>query len=233
VRIPDDEEFSYQSWCRNLTLGRTFLSGGPLIELSVEGAEIGDTVRLPAGGGEVEVVAVVRSTIPIHTLQIVAGGAALAGPARGGASEVLGDPSAGAGYRVVAQSEDAAGARELRVRARVRVDGHTWICARAAGPGYQAMPHRDVWARGAFAHTSPVYVACGGEYALADPAGLQYMLTLVDGSLEYIRDLAPHDRTARTLHHHGEPDHQAFLERPFLEAREALHRRLHQLGLAH
>jgi hypothetical protein len=233
VRVPEDEEFSYQSWCRNLALGRTFLSGGPLIELSVEGAEIGDTVQLPASGGEVEVVATVRSTIPIHTLQIVAGGAALSARASGGASEVLGDPSAGAGYRVLAQTDEPAGARELRVRARVRVEGHTWLCARAAGPGYQALPHRDVWSRGAFAHTSPIYVACGGDYALADPAGLQYMLTLVDGSLEYIRHLAPHDRTNRTLHHHGEPDHQAFLERPFLEAREAIHRRLHQLGVAH
>ena len=50
----------------------------------------------------------------------------------GGASDVLGDPSAGAGYRVLAQTDEAAGARELRVRARVRVGGHTWICARAS-----------------------------------------------------------------------------------------------------
>src|SRR5262249_11025724 len=48
VRIPADEEFSYESWCRNLRAGRTFLSGGPILDLSVEGAEIGDTVRLGA-----------------------------------------------------------------------------------------------------------------------------------------------------------------------------------------
>jgi hypothetical protein len=68
---------------------------------------------------------------------------------------------------------------------------------------------------------------------MADRAGLQYMLTLVDGSLEYIRGLAPRRRPGTALHHHGEADHQAFLERPFLEAREALHARLHQLGIAH
>ena len=33
--------------------------------------------------------------------------------------------------------------------------------------------------------------------------------------------------------HHDEPDHVAYLERPFLEGPEALHRRLHRLGIAH
>ncbi len=45
--------------------------------------------------------------------------------------------------------------------------------------------------------------------------------------------LAPLRPPGTVLHHHGEPDHQAFLERPFEEARDALHRRLHRLGLQH
>ena len=48
VHIPPDEEFTYDTWCRNLALGRTFLSGGPLLEFSVDGAQIGDTLHLPA-----------------------------------------------------------------------------------------------------------------------------------------------------------------------------------------
>ena len=35
------------------------------------------------------------------------------------------------------------------------------------------------------------------------------------------------------FHHHGEADHLAYLERPFLQAREAIHRRMHQLGVPH
>lgn len=218
VRIPADEEFTYDSWCRNLRLGRTFLSGGPIVELRVEGADIGDTVQLPAGGGTVEVTAIARSTLPIHTLQIVTG---------------LSGADGGCGFRVVAQTDDSSGARELKLSARVKVDGHGWLCARVGGPNYEPLRHHDVWTRGIFAHTSPIYIACGGDWSLADPAGLRYMLTLVDGSLQYIRDLAPIHRPRPVLHHHGEADHQAFLERPFLEAREALHRRLHSLGLAH
>ena len=34
VRIPDDEEFTYESWCRNVAKGRTILSGGPIIHLT-------------------------------------------------------------------------------------------------------------------------------------------------------------------------------------------------------
>jgi hypothetical protein len=90
--------------------------------------------------------------------------------------------------------------------------------------------HHDVWSRGVFAHTSPIYVACGDrDWVMADPAGLQYMLTLVGGSLDYIRHLSPQRRPGTVTHHHGEADHQAHLERPFLEAQAVLRARL---GLA-
>jgi hypothetical protein len=209
VRLPPDEEFGYQSWCRNLKRGRTFLSGGPILELSVDGAELGDTVRLPAGGGTVEVVARARSTIPVHTLQLVQNG------------------------EVVAETAEPHGARQLELRTRVEVKAHGWLCARVGGPQYAGIAHHDVWARGVFAHTSPIYLAVGGEWAMADQAGLQYMLTLVEGSLQYVRELSPRRRPGTALHHHGEPDHQSYLERPFLEAREALHQRLHRLALPH
>lgn len=202
VYIPPDEEFSYAAWCRNLSAGRTFLSGGPLLEFSVEGARIGDVLRLPADGGTVEVRATARSTLPVHTLQIVHNG------------------------RVVAQADEPRGARTLSLDARLPIRDHGWLCARVSGPNYEPLPHHDVWSRGVFAHTSPIYVACGGEWAMADASALQYMLTLVGGSLEYIRHLSPRWRDGRVMHHHGEADHLAYLERPFLEAEAALGARL-------
>ncbi|MBM4418564.1 MAG: hypothetical protein FJ033_09660 [Chloroflexi bacterium] len=209
VRIPEGEEFTYENWCANLRRGRTILSGGPILTFSVDGHEVGDTLRLPADGGTVEVVASARSTIPIHTLQIVEKGA------------------------VVAETVDLKGASHLEIRTRLRISGHSWLCARASGPDYGGLHHHDVWRRGVFAHTSPIYVATGGEWQMVQREGLEYMLTLVDGSLRYIRELSPRRPGERALHHHGEIDHQAFLERPFLEAREALHRRLHALHVPH
>ncbi len=83
------------------------------------------------------------------------------------------------------------------------------------------------------AHTSPIYVACGDDWELFDPVTAQYMLTLADGSLTHIRETALHDRPGTVTHHHGEDDHLAFLERPFHEAAEAIHRRLHRFGIPH
>jgi hypothetical protein len=199
VHIPDDEEFNYDNWCGNLARGRTFASGGPIIQLSVDGRAIGDTLQLP-GAGTVEVEAWAESIFPIHTLEIVQQG------------------------RVVASAEAAGGARKLRLKEKVKVDGHTWLAARCGGPGYSAVPHHDVWKRGIFAHTSPVYVACGGEWALRDPATTQYMLTLIDGTLSYIRETAALHRHGNVTHHHGEADHLAYLERPFREALAAIER---------
>lgn len=209
VYVPPEEEFGYESWCRNLALGRTFVSSGPIISFRAEGRMVGDTVRLPADGGRVEVDAVAESIFPIHTLQIVQQG------------------------RVVAATEDAKGARQLRLRASLKVAGDTWLAARAGGPGYaQAVKHHDVWSRGVMAHTSPVYVSCGAQWQLFDREAATYMLTLIDATLGYIRELAPRYPSGAVTHHHGESDHQAYLERPFLAAQAAIEQRLREGGIA-
>src|SRR6266700_3591588 len=209
VYIPPEQDFTYETWCANLAAGRTFMSGGPIISLSVDGHAIGDTVRLSGSCGTVEVEAWAESIFPIHTLEIVQLG------------------------RVVTATEDRTGARRLELKTRLKVDGHTWLAARVSGPGYtNPILHHDVWRRGVMAHTSPVYVACGGDWWLFDQETAQYMLTLIDGSLSYMRELSPRDQAGTVTHHHGEEDHEAYLERPFLEAREAIHRRMHELGRA-
>jgi hypothetical protein len=209
ARIPD-EEFGYESWCRAVRAGRTFFSAGPILTFSVEGAQIGDTLALPAGGGTLEVEAVAESIFPIHTLEIVQNG------------------------RVVAATEEQSGARRLTLRTKLAVDSNSWIAARCGGPRYYEMARfLDCWERGMFAHTSPIYVAVGGPWQMFDPATAQYMLTLIDGSLAYIRHTAAHEPPASVTHHHGEEDHLAFLERPFQEAAAAIHRRMHEQGISH
>ena len=104
----------------------------------------------------------------------------------------------------------------------VRIDSSTWIAARVFGTQH----HLDDWARPVFAHTSPVYVGCGGPWTMADPDGLHYMRTLVTGARDYVRHTAARRDDALTTHHHGEPDHAAWLERPFTEALRALDDRL-------
>jgi hypothetical protein len=209
AHVPQDQPFDYDTWCAAVRAGRTFLSGGPLLDFTVNGASAGDTLQLAGNGGTVEVEATAESIFPIHSLEIVQQG------------------------RVVASTEEAKGARRLHLKATLKVDGHTWLAARCAGPGYTAVQHHDGWRRGLFAHTSPIYVACGGDWQLFDKDAAQYMLTLIEGTLAYMRHTAPHHPPGTVTHHHGEDDHLAYLERPFHEAREAIHRRMHQLGIPH
>ena len=175
-----------------------------MIHLSVDGLEVGDTVEL-SGPGTVDVEAWAESTLPIDLLEVVQGG------------------------RVVASTTSEKGTRRLEVRERLKIDGHTWLAARAGGGGL-LRPHGLMALRGVFAHTSPIYVACGGEWWMFDQATAQYMLAMIEGDLAYIRESAGRYATDNVTHHHGEPDHTAYLERPFHEARQAVQRRMQALS---
>jgi hypothetical protein len=190
-----DEEFSYEAWCRAVRSGRTFLSGGPLVTLSADGREPGGTVEL-SGPGTVSVHAEVRSIFPLRSLEVVRNG------------------------EVVMRAE-ANGGRQAEISGELRIDGNSWIACRAFGADY----HLDEWGRRVFAHTSPVYVACGGDWTMTDPEGIRYIRTLVEGAREYVRHTAVRRSDQLTTHHHGEADHLAWLERPFAEALRALEAR--------
>jgi len=202
VRIPD-EPFSYAAWCRHLRAGRTVATSGPLLTMQVDGQDIGDTVRLPAGGGTVEVQAEVESVFPVHRLQIVVDG------------------------RVVDASESSAGSGRLAIDTTVRISDNTWIAARAGGPAHgPSAPHNDKFGRGVMAHTSPVYVACGrDEWDRYDAASVQHMITLVDLSRAYVDGLAL--RHPSGYGYYGEPDRQsAALTEPLDDALRRLRDRL-------
>jgi hypothetical protein len=190
-----DEEFSYEAWCRAVRSGRTFLSGGPLLTLSADGREPGDAVQL-SGPGTVSVRASVHSIFPLRCLEVVCNG------------------------EVVARAE-ANGGRRAEINEELQVSGNSWIACRAFGVDH----HLDDWTRPVFAHTSPVYVACGGDWTMADPEGIRYIRAVVEGAREYVRHTAVRRSDQVTTHHHGEADHLAWLERPFAEALRALEER--------
>jgi hypothetical protein len=138
----------------------------------------------------------VRSIFPLRSLEVVRNG------------------------EVVMRAE-ANGGRQAEISEELRIDGNSWIACRAFGVDY----HLDEWGRRVFAHTSPVYVACGGDWTMTDPEGLRYMRTLVEGAREYVRHTAVRRSDQFTTHHHGEANHLAWLERPFDEALRALEER--------
>ncbi len=60
---------------------------------------------------------------------------------------------------------------------------------------------------------------------MTDAEGLRYIRTLVEGARDYVRHTAVRRSDQATTHHHGEPDHLTWLERPFTEALHALDER--------
>jgi hypothetical protein len=135
-----------------------------------DGREPGDTVGL-SGPGTVAVHATVRSIFPLRSLEVVRNG------------EVVAKAAANGGLRA-------------EIREELRIDGNSWIACRAFGTDY----HLDEWGRGVFAHTSPVYVACGGDWAMTDPEGLRYIRTLVEGARDYVRHTAVRRSDQVTTH---------------------------------
>jgi hypothetical protein len=110
-----DRELTYESWMDAIRAGNTFATIGPLAALRVEGVVPGGQVRLPAGGGAVEVEWDVESVqVPIERVEVVAGG-------------------------LVAADATVGGELSARGRATVRVSGSTWIALRVRG-SYHGRP---------------------------------------------------------------------------------------------
>ncbi len=201
ARLLDGQPFTYDNWRRSVEMGRTFMTSGPIIDFSVDGREIGDTIAMP-GPGAVEVEVRAESVLPIHRLEVVLNG------------------------QVAASTESPGGARILELRETLRVDGHSWIAARCGSPSYFGDPPGDDMRRGIYAHTSPIYIACGGEWRMFDQPTAEHMLTVVNGGLDYIRETSAQYLHHDVTHHHGESDHIAWLQRPLHQARQALEARL-------
>ena len=72
-----ERPFTYENWMTAVRAGNTFVTVGPLAELSVEGLSPGSRLNLPASGGSVNVSWRVESvSLPIEQVEIVVGGLA-------------------------------------------------------------------------------------------------------------------------------------------------------------
>lgn len=202
ARLGPDDDFGYDAWCAALRAGRSYMSSGPLLRLSVDDASIGDTVRLPDTGGTVAVAATARSIFPMFRLELVQSG------------------------RVIASSDSESGTHELRINENVKIDKPGWICARVDGGGPEHLTrHRDDWQRAIMAHTSPVYIACGAREHPADREALEQIGTLIERARSYVENRAAISAGTDVLQHHG-GNHREYLIRPFDQARTAIERRL-------
>jgi hypothetical protein len=133
VYVQIGPKFDYAAWLKAFREGRSFASNGPVIDLKVNNKAPGDEVQLDAPA-DVTIQATVRTQTPLESVQVI----------------VNGRP---------AHSEATAGKTTFDIKHKLRVDRSSWIAVRALGP-----PHRLILNdTGAYAHTSPVYVAVGRQ----------------------------------------------------------------------
>jgi hypothetical protein len=115
---------------------------------------------------------------------------------------------------VVASREEPAGSRELSLKETIPLSGPGWLAARCAS----RVPTPELRIA---AHTSPIYFAVPGQDLFSAPAAA-YMLTLIEGS----------EMWARNLSTRPDADRMARVTEVFRSARERLHLRLHEHGIA-
>jgi TolB protein len=134
----------------SLRAGRSFATNGPLLELSVNGAALGDEVRLPASGGELAARVRVRSNVPVDHLELVVNG------------EVREVPLAG-------------DHRSVDTTVRVPIERSGWVLLRAR-TDRAIYPVLDLYP---YATTSPVYVTVGSR-PTRSKVDAEYFLAWID-----------------------------------------------------
>ncbi len=125
----------HRRFLEGLKAGRTFVTNAPLLEFSLSGKEIGDTLRLPVGAHRLEARATLRSSVPVDHLEIIGNGAIVA------TLPLAGDRTSAT----------------ASVSIPVRRSG--WFVLRA----YADRPVTPILDLYPFASTSPIYVQLGDE----------------------------------------------------------------------
>jgi len=75
ARIPEDREFTYDSWKNTVRSGETFVTCGPLLEFAVDGKSAGTKTRMSNAGGTVDVTWNLASvTIPMSRVDLIVNG---------------------------------------------------------------------------------------------------------------------------------------------------------------
>jgi hypothetical protein len=147
-----DRGLDMRAWFDGLRAGRAFVTTGPLVRLTVNGAMPGEEVRLPAGGGSVQVAGTVRSITPLSHVLIVSGG------------------------EVVEKIPLGGDRRSLDFTRTLTVASSGWVHLRAEGDPAERFPLDAGYAQG---FTNPVWIIVG-DRPVRSKAAADYALRWID-----------------------------------------------------
>jgi len=150
------------AWFDGLKRGRAFVSSGPLLEMQVGNALPGDTVTLPAGGGEVTISGRLRSITDLEELVLVCNG------------------------DIVETFPLRRDARSLDISFEHSIERSGWCHLRTEGDAENRFPLDVAYAQ---AFTNPVWFQVGDE-AIRNPQAVDYALRWID-KLQELADAWP------------------------------------------
>jgi len=156
VYVQAYQEFTYENWLRGLQAGRTFITNGPALLLTVDGEMPGARIDSPNGiprkiSGEVSW----HSHYPINHIELVHNGSVIQRKGPNKASQ--------------------SGAWTFDIE--IETDG--WVAARAYGDA------RDSFAQAIYAHTSPVYIGTGRPNRIAQESAA-FFVRSIDDSIDWV-----------------------------------------------
>lgn len=142
---------NHEAWLNSIKRGKTFATNGPLLGFTLDGHEIGDEIKLPAGEHQLKLSAWMRSIVPLDHLELVCNGK-------------------------VARDIKLSGGRESAdVSDTLAISQSGWCVLRAYADKAE-YPVLDIYP---YATTSPIYISVAGKSELSHEAA-GYFVAWID-----------------------------------------------------
>jgi len=151
VYVKTGSEFSYANWIQAFKQGRTFVTNGPLLPFTFNGADPGQEFMVSQSSFEMEVEGLAQSIVPMEAVEIVVNGS------------------------VVRRIEAGNDPYMIPVKETLTFSKSAWVAVRTIGPGHRFVTNdQDV-----YAHTSPVYVTVD-DLPLSSPEDARFFIDQID-----------------------------------------------------
>ncbi len=144
-----------RAWSDAAVAGRSFMTTGPMLEFTVNGAGPGDSLNLNADAKVVDVSLSVRSEVAaVSDIEVIANG------------------TVAKHFRIDRATKSGTLPQKLTYRFQLPLSGSTWFAARAYGEQVAGLPDAE-------AHTNPIFVL-RGEEPIANMASVNWLLARLD-----------------------------------------------------
>jgi TolB protein len=154
VYVNTGKKLDYSKWIADFRAGRAFVTAGPLVLFTVDGKQVGDEIRLPAGAHELKADIEVESIMPIQSIEVLYNN------------------------RVVFEEKPSNRPRKVKLQKALKADRSGWFAVRVRAE-YARHPIRRPFP---FAATMPVWITIG-DRPVRSREDAEHFITWMDGTL--------------------------------------------------